>query len=163
MAKKYSSKTQISFLIASWFGFGFAPKASGTVGSLGALPLCWLAYEFGGFFGILITSALVFLMGWLSTAQVVKYTEEDPSVVVIDEVIGQLLAFLLLPMLGIKTLSIEMMLGGFLLFRFFDITKMWPASFFDKKMHNALGVMMDDVVAGLYAAIVLFLICFHFM
>ena len=155
---KKAFKTKLAYTFASWFGFGFAPKASGTVGSFMALPLAWVAYQYGGIWGILIATIFAFGVGWLATHEVVKYTEEDPSLVVIDEVVGQTLSFLFLPFLGIDTLSVTMLLSGFVLFRFFDIVKVWPACFFDKKVHNAFGVMMDDVVAGIYAAFVLTLI-----
>ena len=153
MEKSFKTKTAYAF--ASWFGFGFSPIASGTVGSFMALPLAWGVYRTAGLWGILITVFVAFVLGWLATHEVVKYTEEDPSLVVIDEVVGQTLSFLFLPFLGVDTLSVPLLLGGFALFRFFDIVKVWPACFFDKKVHNAFGVMMDDVVAGLYAALVL--------
>lgn len=157
-----SLKTKTAYAWASWFGFGFAPVASGTVGSFMALPLAWAVFRFYGSLGIVVASLITFVSGWMATREVLKYTEEDPSLVVIDEVVGQTLSFVFLSFLGITSLSVWLLLGGFILFRFFDIIKVWPASFFDKKVHNAFGVMMDDVVAGFYAALVLTLI-YYFM
>ncbi len=151
-----SIKNQISqwdFIIATWFGSGRSPKAPGTVGSFFALPLAVVA-SWGHMYGILVACFFIFGIGWYSTHRVLKGQKEtDPGFVVIDEVVGQTLTFLFVVSKG--TLSIPTLIMGFILFRFFDIVKIWPASYFDKKIQNAFGVMMDDVVAGLYAALVL--------
>lgn len=149
---------QVTDIIATWFFSGKSPKAPGTAGSFCTLPLVILLYSLG-FWGILGASILLFLIGWWATDCILKVQEnQDPAFVVIDEVVGQTLAFLIVSVF--YPLSWWMLLIGFALFRFFDIVKVWPASFFDKKVHSAFGVMMDDVVAGIYAALVLFGICF---
>ncbi len=142
-----------AFAAASWFGAGYSPVASGTVGSLAALPVCWVAQEIGGIRGIVLTAFILFWVGAFATKEVLKYTKHDPSLVVIDEVVGQLLAFVFVAFLPSTWM---MYLLGFVLFRFFDITKVWPACYFDRKVENAYGVMLDDVVAGLYAGLVLY-------
>ncbi|MBP5161148.1 MAG: phosphatidylglycerophosphatase A [Alphaproteobacteria bacterium] len=143
---------KLCFLIASFFGVGYAPKASGTFGSLAALPLCWYLLRYHSLDALYIAIALVFIIGWIATRKVLKYTKPDPSLVVIDEVAGQLTSFTLPLYYGLANAQWLCLLGGFILFRFFDIVKIWPASYFDKKVHNAFGVMADDIVAGIYAA-----------
>ena len=142
-----------AFVLASWFKTGDSPVASGTVGSLAALPVCWAAKEFGGFWGLVVTAFVLFGVGSFATKEVLKYTKHDPSLVVIDEVVGQVLAFVFVASVP-STWGMFVM--GFALFRFFDITKIWPACYFDRKVENAYGVMLDDVVAGLYAGLVLY-------
>ena len=147
----------IAWLFATWFGSGLSPKAPGTVGSLFSLPLVLFGI-YGGWEGLLGVFICLFFIGLWSTAVVLKtQKEQDPGFVVIDETVGQGLAFILALSFGITGWSLIL---GFLLFRFFDIIKLWPASFFDGYVHNAFGVMMDDVIAGLYAAIVLYGIMF---
>ena len=147
----------LSWILATWFGSGLSPKAPGTVGSLFALPIIAVGYIWGlkTYIGFLV---VLFVIGWLATRVVLKSQKElDPGFVVIDEVIGQGLTFALVIGLGF---SWVWLISGFLLFRLFDIIKIWPASYFDGSVHNAFGVMMDDVVAGLYAALILYGITF---
>lgn len=136
----------IKLSIASLFGLGFLP-ASGTWGSLAALlvaplisfcpPLIW---------AIVILS---FILGILTIPILIKnQTNKDPGFVIIDEFMAQLMVFALIPY---DMLNPIIYLFGFLFFRLFDILKPWPVSFFDKKVHNAWGIMMDDFVAGIFA------------
>ncbi len=157
--KRPSTRETIAWILATWWGSGCAPKAPGTVGSLCSVPLVLVAIWFGlpAFVGI---TALLFLLGWWAIHVVLKtQTKEDPGFVVIDETVGQSITFLLV---ASHPISWYTLLCGFALFRFFDIVKIWPASFFDKSVHNAFGVMMDDVIAGLYAAVVLYGLMFIF-
>ncbi len=146
---------KLAFVLASWFGTGYSPIASGTVGSIAALPVCFLLKEFMGIWGIFLGAFILFWIGYFATKEVLKYTKHDPSLVVIDEVVGQLLAFVFVAYLPSTWITY---LLGFVLFRFFDITKVWPACYFDKKIENAYGVMLDDVIAGLYAGVILYFI-----
>ncbi|MGN1063102.1 MAG: phosphatidylglycerophosphatase A [Alphaproteobacteria bacterium] len=142
-----------AWLIATWFKSGLSPKAPGTMGSLCALPLVWLMVSLYGTAGVIISTVLIFIIGLKATALVLKQsTDTDPGYVVIDEVVGQLLTFIFIAHLPI---SPWMYVLGFAFFRFFDIMKPWPAAYFDKHVHTAVGVMMDDVCAGLYAGAVL--------
>ena len=103
----------------------------------------------------------MFFVGTAATKEVLKYTKHDPSIVVIDETAGQLLSFGLVAnqLVGRTDLgAVLMYLIGFGLFRLFDITKPQPAKWADSKVLNAWGVMLDDVFAGVYAAVVLWLI-----
>ena len=144
---------KLSFFLATFFGIGYAPKAPGTMGSLATLPIAFVLSRYGNGTLFVVTAAVIYAVGVLSTRKVLKYTPHDPSFVVIDEVVGQLLAFVFVS--DIYPLNVYWLLGGFAAFRFFDILKPCPFSYFDKKWKNATGFMMDDVMAGLYAATVL--------
>ena len=162
MNKKENKSQQFSLMLASGFSVGFFPFAPGTIGSLSALPMAYFSIYFAGQAGLVSLIGVFLIAGLLTTSVVLKTAKStDPSFVVIDEIVGQLLAFFFVATdLHFKMTAIDL-LWGFLLFRFFDIVKIWPASFFDKKVHTAFGVMMDDVVAGFYAAVILYYIHFY--
>lgn len=147
------------FIIGSFFGAGYFPVASGTFGSLVTLPLAFAAAYFFGALGIAVLVPIVFFIGTFATKEILKHTKHDPSLIVIDEVAGQLLTFLPVAcfLKGNFSLSALILYGvGFLLFRFFDIVKIQPAKWADEKVNNAWGVMLDDIFAGVYAAAVLY-------
>lgn len=151
---------KFSYLLATFFGTGYAPFAPGTCGSLATLPLAFALAYFYGLCGILIGVAVSFFVGAAATHEVLKSSKHDPSFVVIDEVAGQLLAFAPLAdfLYGRADFAAWMTyLLGFGLFRLFDITKPQPARWADSKVLNAWGVMLDDIFAGLYAAVILYL------
>ena len=134
-------------LLATWFGCGLLPKAPGTWGSAAALPCAALLVWLGGPWLLLVAAALAFALGvWASEVYARANGLEDPGAVVIDEVVGQWLA--LVPAAGVFWLY----LPGFLAFRLFDILKPWPVSWADRAVHGGWGIMLDDVLAGLYAA-----------
>lgn len=137
--------------IAYGFGSGLAPKAPGTFGTLAALPIYWLIQDWP--VAIYLTFVvLAFIAGiWLCQQAADWLNSEDPSGVVWDEIVGYLVAMSYAPA------GWQWILIGFVLFRFFDIVKPWPVSLADKKLHGGLGIMLDDVVAGLYAALVLYI------
>lgn len=138
--------------IATWFGCGQAPFASGTFGSLGALPFAYIIQSQLGSMALFIASLLIFAAGcWASNAYL-RHTNrvDDASEIVVDEVAGQwLLLAALFP-------TWQAYLLGFLLFRIFDVIKPWPVSLADRKIKGGVGVMVDDMLAGLYP-ILLFL------
>jgi phosphatidylglycerophosphatase A len=154
-------KTALAKLIATVCGAGLFPIAPGTVGSLVALPLAWLLHYIGGFPLLLIATIVGFFKGWWATA---VYTaqpgaSEDPSEVVIDEVVGQWIALLPLSF-GLWHAGVAPhvfpwpgVLGAFLFFRLFDISKPGPVGWADRR-GDPLGVMLDDVIAGVFAGIV---------
>lgn len=147
-------KKIISYAIASCFGFGFSPKAPGTVGSLASLPLAAaVAYYFGAL-GIVCASVIIFLIGWAATHYVVTHQKlQDPGWVVIDETVGQTITFIFVTPYLYHTMHYWWIyVVGFAFFRFFDIKKMLLVKWADSKICNALGVMLDDVFAGLFAA-----------
>jgi phosphatidylglycerophosphatase A len=140
-------------LLATWFGAGLLPWAPGTWGSLAALPFAWAIAAVFGAGGLLAAAALIFLLGWWAAARIGRASRiKDHGAIVIDEVAGQWLTLVVAPLDPIAYLL------GFLLFRLFDIAKPWPASWADRKLPGGFGVMADDVIAGLYAAIALCLL-----
>ncbi|MBF0614237.1 MAG: phosphatidylglycerophosphatase A [Magnetococcales bacterium] len=144
-------KTDHALLCATFFGAGRLPKAPGTWGTLAAVPLAWLCQMFGdavlaGVF-ILITGVGV----WSAQVVVEVLKRKDPSEVVIDEVAGFLLTMMIAPR------GWGWMVGGFLLFRLFDIWKPWPVHALER-LPGGWGVMADDLAAGVWAGLCLLLI-----
>lgn len=138
---------KISKFIASLGPVGYLP-ASGTWGSLVALPFAWIL---SGSIFLSLLCVLSFVIGVITIRPLIEGKEEkDPSFVIIDEFMGQLAVFCLIPK---DCMNFLLLIFGFLFFRLFDILKPWPASFFDRKVHTGFGVMMDDLIAAIYAMI----------
>jgi phosphatidylglycerophosphatase A len=138
--------------IATGFGSGLSPYAPGTVGSAVAL-LPWMAlFELSLPIYVLVimfTFALgVWACGWVAD----KLHIADPQIAVWDEFVGLWIA--LIPLFWLHGGWIWVF-AGFILFRIFDIAKPWPVSWADRNLSGGLGVMLDDVFAGIYAAIAL--------
>jgi phosphatidylglycerophosphatase A len=131
-------------LLAAWGPCGFAPFAPGTFGTLGAVPLCWaLGWTTWPVYAA-VTLALL-AVGVVAAARAGRHWGVvDASPIVIDEVVGYLVTMAFVPF------SWPAALAGFALFRLFDVLKPWPASAFDR-MKSGLGVMLDDVAAGVFA------------
>ncbi|EIE48969.1 phosphatidylglycerophosphatase [Salipiger aestuarii] len=146
-------------LVASFFGVGYLRPAPGTWGSLAALPVGYGILLAGGFWLLLAASVLAFAIGMAATQRVIATGDDhDPSWVVIDEVVGQWIA--LFPVgYGAAMMGVDLWrlypgwIAAFVLFRLFDIWKPWLVGKADR-MGSALGVMLDDVIAGVFAAIV---------
>ena len=137
---------KIPIFFATWFGVGYLPKIPGTWASAAALPPAYLIVLWGGAYWLAISSGIIFVIGvWVSSRTASILEKSDPSEVVIDEIVGQWITLLFVPF------SIYVYLAGFFLFRLFDIWKPWPIYLIDGKMKNGLGIMLDDVVAGIYA------------
>ncbi|HEY8011070.1 MAG TPA: phosphatidylglycerophosphatase A [Rudaea sp.] len=144
--------------IASGFGSGLSPVAPGSAGSLAAL-LPWLALRELPWPLYFVVLALAFALGVWACGWVVRVLRiDDPGVAVWDEFVGQWIA--LAPLLWLES-AWWWIAAGFILFRIFDIAKPWPVSWADRRLDGGLGVMLDDVFAGIYAAIVLVLVM-HF-
>lgn len=145
-------------LIATMMGVGYIRPAPGTWGSLVALPWGWLLHVLGGFPLLLLGIFAGFAKGWWATAIVTKDSaDHDPSEIVVDEVVGQWIALLPLSYaawsMGMNILVMwPGWIAAFLLFRLFDILKPGPVGWADRR-GDALGVMLDDVIAGIFAAI----------
>ena len=146
-----------SNLLLSFGGIGFFPFAPGTAGSLATIPLLYLL-------GITNTPNIFIIPPLITTLAVSIYIinrqesnsenyQHDPSWIVIDEVVGMVTAWLF-----VEEYSWQALLAIFILFRFFDITKVWPANYFDRKMKSGVGVMIDDIVSAIYAGL-LYRIC----
>ncbi|SLN37074.1 Phosphatidylglycerophosphatase A [Roseovarius albus] len=148
----------ISQLIATVCGVGHLKPAPGTWGSAVALPIAWLIHVIGGpiLLGIFIVTG--FLKGWWATVQETKGKDDhDPSEIVVDELVGQWIAFLPVS-IGAAAMGAPLTalwpgwITAFVLFRLFDIWKPGPIGWADRR-GDALGVMLDDVIAGIFAAI----------
>ena len=146
-------------ILLSFFGAGFLRPAPGTWGSLAALPVAWVLHDLGGPIALVIAAGLFFGLGVVATRAEIQDTEEhDPTWIVIDEVVGQWIA--LIPVsAGAAAVGVEVLrlwpgiLAAFLLFRLFDIWKPWLVGRADAR-GDAFGVMLDDVLAGILAALV---------
>ncbi|MDR0676279.1 MAG: phosphatidylglycerophosphatase A [Elusimicrobiota bacterium] len=153
--------TKFCYIIASFCGIGYIPFASGSFASFITLPIAFVITYFWGFFGIFFSSIIIFFIGNFASKEVLKYTNHDPSFIVIDEVLGQLITFIFCSKYLKANLKLDIFfiyMIGFLLFRIFDIFKHGLVNWADKKIENSWGVMLDDVFAGLQAGLVLLLI-----
>jgi len=143
-----TSRPRLPFVCATFFYCGFAPVAPGTVGSAAALLLVVPLRLAGLAWLDLAAVAVLFAIGVWSAGIVERHlASEDPGAVVIDEVVGMYVSLLWLP------LTWQAVLAAFLVFRLFDILKPWPAGRFER-LGGGLGIMADDVMAGVYANLV---------
>ncbi len=149
---------RITHLIATFFGVGHIRPAPGTWGSLAAFPAAWVLHTFGGPVLLALGVVVGFALGWWATHLETKGKDnQDPSEIVIDEVAGQWLA--LLPVsIGAAHVGVALTalwpgwVVAFLAFRLFDIWKPGPIGRADRR-GDALGVMLDDILAGIAAAL----------
>ncbi|AHC73950.1 phosphatidylglycerophosphatase A [Candidatus Endolissoclinum faulkneri L5] len=147
--------TPVARLIATGLGIGYLPKAPGTWGSMLAAISAWpIAQQSGG--RLVLLSAVILAAGvgtWATWIYIDNTGVHDPEVVVIDEVAGQWLTLVFCPLnplyWGI----------AFIVFRFIDIAKIFPANWIDYNMRGPIGVILDDLVAGAYTGLVVWL-CF---
>lgn len=143
----------IARLIATWFGCGYAPKAPGTAGSIAAIAIAWLIHRFTGLPGTAFAffAALLTIPGvWASDVLARRSGNKDPQIVVVDEVIGQWVA-----LAGAAALNWKSWLIALALFRLFDMWKPWPIRNLEK-FPGGIGIVADDILAGIYAAALLF-------
>lgn len=137
-------------LVATWGGVGRLPKAPGTWGSLAALPFAWGLYHWGGGMAVLAAAVLCAFAGWWAAARYVRGSGlGDPQEIVVDEVAGQWLVLAAVPADPLHYCV------GFMLFRLLDITKPGPIGWADRSIGGGLGVMADDVLAGLAGGAIL--------
>ncbi len=137
-------------VLATWFGAGLLPITPGSWGALAALPVAWAIRSLWGVPGLAIAAALVFALGWWAAAAVARASGlADPGAIVIDEVAAQWLVLLAAPR------DLPAWAIAFVLFRLFDICKPWPIGWADRRIHGGFGIMLDDLLAAGYAALVL--------
>ncbi|QDE40724.1 phosphatidylglycerophosphatase A [Luteibacter pinisoli] len=140
--------------IATGFGSGLAPKAQGTFGSLAAI-VPWLLLMRLPVWGWVLVIVASFALGvWACNVAGRLIGVDDHRSLVWDEFVGQWIA--LLPVILVPGLAWVVL--GFVLFRVFDVWKPWPISWLDRRVKGGLGVMLDDVIAGLFAAVALWII-----
>ena len=131
-------------MLSSWFGLGFIPGAPGTFAALGALPLVVVMNKLGVLYGAPYLLAFIAVALWVSDRARQYVLQDDPQEIVIDEVAGLLVTFFLLPSSWLGLLL------GFVLFRVFDISKPFPIRRLEK-IRGGAGIVLDDIVAGIYA------------
>ena len=164
---KFPNLLKPSHIFATLFGVGLLPFAPGTWGSLFGLILFFYTNIYLSinvqFFYLLLLVIIIFaiLVCYFATKEL-SDNEKDQKSIVIDELAGVWIAFI--PVSGIVMMQdfLTYSVLAFLLFRFFDIWKPYPIGFIDKKIKNHVGVVLDDLVAGLYAAIIIWLILILF-
>ncbi|MHB8989421.1 MAG: phosphatidylglycerophosphatase A family protein [Desulfobulbia bacterium] len=140
--------------IATGFGAGYLPKAPGTWGTLLALPLHFFLRQLPPNHYALALGG-IFFIGVITAGQAEKILDrKDPGVIVIDEVIGMLIT-----LIGAPNNPLIWLLG-FLIFRFFDIFKPYPIRIIDQRINGGMGIVLDDVLAGVYSCIVLQIFCY---
>jgi phosphatidylglycerophosphatase A len=145
--------SQLARIIATWFYCGYFPKGPGTAGSIGALLVAWPVAIYTNWNPLIIAAmAIIGLLPaiWASDRMARDTGSKDPQTVVVDEVIGQWIALAAVPDLQ----DWRYWLAAFILFRLFDIWKPWPVRSLEK-LPGGTGIVMDDVGAGIYAALVL--------
>lgn len=143
---------KLSYIYGSVFGVGYLPGAPGTFGSLATLPMVWYAFAWRGLEGVWAVILIAYILGIFAVREILKDGKHDPGFVVIDEVAGQAMVFVLVPEYLDQW---WVYVVGFVLFRMFDIFKIGPVKWADEKMENETGVMLDDVIAGLIGAVLL--------
>ena len=158
----------LNTLFVTMFGLGKIPKIPGTFGSLATTVILYFFFHLLNLSSniILIGLVVIFIYAFSAIKDYIERSEnKDPKEIIIDEFIGQSIPIYLYEIShGIKKSPDEAIIFYgvcFVLFRFFDIVKPFPVSFFDKNFKNSFGVIMDDVFAGFY--VVLSLICFMFL
>jgi phosphatidylglycerophosphatase A len=139
----FKQKAIIFLATGGWIGF--SPVAPGTFGSLAALPLCLLISSMRIGPALIVVVALIMVSTWIAHAAEKIEAQKDPSQVVLDEICGMAIALFALPFTPF------FIIGGFALFRVFDILKPFPIQWVDKKVPGGLGIMLDDIVAGIFA------------
>ena len=136
-------------LIATGFYSGYLPKAPGTWGSLVGLLLFFLLHTLSLEIYLAVIAS-IFLLGTFAAGEAEKIMDHpDPGLVGIDEIVGMLITMIAIPATPL------LMVLGFILFRIFDIWKPFPVNFFDQRFHGGLGIMLDDIMAGIYSLIIL--------
>jgi phosphatidylglycerophosphatase A len=143
--------------IAFGFGLGLAPVAPGTFGTLAALPfwlvLMWLPLQWYA-----LALGVLFAFGcWVCGRSARLLGKDDYGGIVFDEIVGFLVTCIpLLPALHLKQgYFAHWLVAAFVLFRFFDVLKPWPIRELERRIHGGFGIMLDDVLAGVYAAALL--------
>ncbi|OBT16848.1 phosphatidylglycerophosphatase A [Vibrio sp. UCD-FRSSP16_10] len=140
-------------LFATGFGSGLSPIIPGTMGTLASIPLYLALVQLP-----LAAYSVVVLLSCIIGIKICSVASKDMGVhdhgsIVWDEFAGFWITMLVVPIFNIPANDWHWLLAGFVLFRFFDMVKPWPISYLDKQVHGGLGIMIDDIVAGVMAGI----------
>ena len=157
---------KINVLLSTFFGYGYLTKIPGTITSAMTTIFIYIAYEILGYTELKLSIIFFILLFFYSFYAVndseTEFKNKDPRQIVIDEVLGQSMPLILLLYLNQTnqiSLSVEVYyILSFVFFRIFDILKPFPVSYFDKNHKNFFGIIMDDIMAGLYTMMLIYLI-----
>ncbi|EKO3400816.1 phosphatidylglycerophosphatase A [Vibrio fluvialis] len=156
--KSRLSMTNPWHLLATGFGSGLSPVVPGTMGTLASVPCYLLLAQLP-----LTLYIVVVIAASLIGIKICQVTSDDMQVhdhgsIVWDEFAGFWITMLIVPVLQLPVFEWKWLLAGFVLFRFFDMVKPWPIGWLDKRVHGGLGIMLDDLVAGVMSALALALV-----
>jgi phosphatidylglycerophosphatase A len=153
---------KFNVLFLTFFNVGKSKYAPGTIASLLTCIIYFILEKYLDMFSLLIFISIIFFYSLFAINRSVEFFDsKDPQEIVIDEVVGQVLPLLVIPIYETLYLApkIYYIIGAFLIFRFFDILKPFPINYVDKNITGAFGVMFDDILAGFFT---LFILCFVF-
>jgi len=140
--------------LATGFFVGTVPFAPGTFGSIIGLPVCFLISRLNIYLSVIWTLLFIIFAIWVAAAALKILKKEDPAEIVIDEIAGLIVTFVGLPF------TLKTAIAGFIIFRAFDILKPFPIRTLEEKVAGGPGVVLDDVMAGIYGNIVLRLVIY---
>ena len=154
---------KLNLLFLTFFMIGKVKYAPGTLASLITCVLFFILINIFSFTIIFLFTLVIFLYSFIAINNSFKeFKSEDPQEIVIDEVVGQMLPLLAIPIY--ETLyplpTIYYCFSSFVLFRIFDIYKFFPINYIDNNVKGALGIMLDDIFAGIYSIIIIIIIFF---
>ena len=135
--------------LATGFFIGTVPFAPGTFGSIIGLPICFLISRLDILVAIICTILFILFATWMAAAAEKVLKKKDPGEIVIDEIAGLMVTFIGIPF------TLKTVIVGFIIFRTFDILKPFPIGLLEKKVAGGPGIVLDDVLAGLYANLIL--------
>lgn len=149
---------KIFYLISTIFGIGFFPIFPGTIASIIGSFFCLLIMYFVSLKNMLFIIMLFFILGIFICHYASQYIKKhDHKSIVLDEIIGVFIVITLLPKQNLKFFIL-----GIILFRLFDIIKPWPIHYIDNNIKGGIGIMIDDIIAGIFSILVLYLLNFIF-
>ena len=157
---------KINLLISTFFVYGYLTKFPGTVASFVTTIFIYIAYEYLGYtdlkFSLIFFIILLFYSFYAVKDSESEFKNKDPRQIVIDEVLGQAMPLILVLYLNeTNQLNIQIEIYyilSFFIFRFFDIAKPFPVNYFDKNFKNYFGIIMDDIMAGFYTMLIIYII-----
>ena len=161
---------KINVLISTFFGYGYLTKIPGTVASFVTTLFIYIAFEILDYtdlkFSLILFSIVFFYSFYAVKDAESEFKKKDPGQIVIDEVLGQAMPLILLLYLSQSnqiSIPVEFYyIVSFFIFRFFDIIKPFPVNYFDKNFKNYFGIIMDDIMAGFYSMLLIYIISLKF-
>jgi phosphatidylglycerophosphatase A len=137
--------------LAFGLGTGASPYAPGTVGTLLGVPLVYLLSHWSLWVYLIVTVVLIAIGIWVCDKTSKDIGVHDHGGIVMDEVAGYLVTMIAVPV------NVWTLIAAFFIFRFFDIIKPWPIGWIDKQVHGGVGIMVDDLLAGVYGLAVIWI------